>query len=68
MGETNLIDDEVKKALRSLKPEKRPGYDNISSNVVNENIFHPREIYFQSFVTTGNISRNLIICKSVPNL
>ena len=36
MGEANLTDDEVEKALRSLKPNKSPGYDNISSNVVNE--------------------------------
>ena len=41
MGEANLIDDEVKEALRSLKSSKTPEYDNISSNVVNEtsNIF-----------------------------
>ena len=36
MGEGNLTDDELKEALRSLKPNKSPGYDNISSNVVNE--------------------------------
>ena len=43
MGEANLIDDEVNEALRSLRPNKSPGYDNISSNVVNEtsNIFFP---------------------------
>ena len=29
MGEANLTDDEVKEALRSLKPNKSPGYDNI---------------------------------------
>ena len=59
MGEANLTDDEVKEALRSLKLNKSPGYDNISSNVVNETLdifFNPFEIYFQSFVTTGNIS------------
>ena len=27
MGEVNLIDDELKDALRGLKPKKRPGYD-----------------------------------------
>ena len=27
MGEANLIDDELKDALRGLKPKKRPGYD-----------------------------------------
>ena len=26
MGEANLTDDEVKEALRSLKPNKSPGY------------------------------------------
>ena len=36
MGESNLTDDEVKETLRSLKPNKSPGFDNISSNVVNE--------------------------------
>ena len=35
MGETNLTDDELKETLRNLKPKKSPGYDNISSNVVN---------------------------------
>ena len=71
MAETNLTDDEVKETLRSLKPNKSPGYDNISSNVVNEtsDIFlTPLEIYFQFFVTTGDISRKLKSCKGVPNL
>ena len=36
MGEVNLTNDELKEASRSLKPNKSPGYDNISSNVVNE--------------------------------
>ena len=36
MGEANLTDDEIKEALRSLKPNKSPGYDNISTNVINE--------------------------------
>ena len=35
MGEANLT-HEIKDALRSLKPNKSPGYDNISSSVVNE--------------------------------
>ena len=30
MGEANLTDNEVKEILRSLKPDKSPGYDNIS--------------------------------------
>ena len=36
MGEANLTDDEIEEALRNLKPNKCPGFDNISSNVVNE--------------------------------
>ena len=36
MGEANLTDNELKEVLRSLKPNKSPGYDNISSNVGNE--------------------------------
>ena len=36
MGEANLTDDKLKEGLRSLKPNKNPGYDNISSNVVSE--------------------------------
>ena len=36
MGEANLTDDKLKEGLRSLKPNKSPGYDNISSNVVSE--------------------------------
>ena len=71
MGEANLTDDEVKEALRSLKPIKSLGFDNISSNVVNETseiFFTLLEISFQSFVTTGNISRKLKNCKNTPNL
>ena len=45
MGEeANLTDHEIKEAL-SLKPNKSPGYDNISSNVVNE-IFTPLKYIF----------------------
>ena len=71
MGEANLTDDEVKEALRSLKPIKSLGFDNISSNVVNETshiFFTPLEINFQSFVTTGNISRKLKNCEDTLNL
>ena len=71
MGEVNLTDDEVKEALRSLKPIKSLGFDNISSNVVNETshiFFTPLEINFQSFVTTGNISRKLKNCEDTLNL
>ena len=36
MGDASLTEDEVKETLRSLKSNKNPGYDHISSNVVNE--------------------------------
>ena len=55
IGEVNLTDDELKEALRSLIPNKSPGYDNIFSNVVNEtsdiffspSIFRYNREYFQ---------------------
>ena len=34
MSEANLIDNEIKEVLRTLKPNKSPEYGNISSNVV----------------------------------
>ena len=48
MGEANLTADDVKGAIRSLKPKKIPGYDNISLNVVNatSDIFFTRLKYF----------------------
>ena len=48
MGEANLTADDVKVAIRSLKPKKIPGYDNISLNVVNatSDIFFTRLKYF----------------------
>ena len=49
MGEANLTDDELKEALRCLKPHKSPGYDNITSNVVNETsdiLFTPLKYIF----------------------
>ena len=52
MGEANPTDDETKEALRSLKPNKSPGYDNISSNVVNE----PSDIFFTSLKYIFNLS------------
>ena len=66
MGEANLIDDELREASKSLKLNKNPGCDSISSNVVNEtsHIFFARE----SFVTTGHISRKLKNCKGAPSL
>ena len=72
MGEANLTDEEVKEVLISLKPNKSPVYDNISSNVVNETsdifITHLKHIFNLQSVTTGNISRKLKNCKGVPNL
>ena len=52
MGEANLTDDEIKEALRSLKPNKSPGYDNIFSNVVNET----SDIFFTSLKYIFNLS------------
>ena len=52
MGEADLTDDELKEALRSLKPNKSPGYDNISSNVVNET----SDIFFTPLKYIFNLS------------
>ena len=52
MGEANLTDDELKEALRSLKPNKSPGYDNISSNVVNKT----SDIFFTPLKYIFNLS------------
>ena len=69
MGEANLTDDELKEALRSLKPNKSPRYDNISSNVVNET----SDIFFTSLMYIFNLSlqqgifpENLKIAKVSP--
>ena len=51
-GEANLTDDEIKEALRSLKPKKSSVYDNISSSVVNET----SDIFFTSLECISNIS------------
>ena len=59
MGEENLFDDFLKEILRTLKSNKSSGYDITSSNVVRETsdiLFTALKIYFQSFVTTENIS------------
>ena len=58
MGESNLTDDEIKEALRSLKPSKSPEYGNISLSVVDgtSDIFFTPLKYILSFVTTENIS------------
>ena len=69
MGESNLTDDEVKEALRSLKPNKSPGYDNISSNVANETsdiFFTPLKYIFNLSLQQGIFPANLKIAKVSP--
>ena len=61
--------DEVKETLRSLKPNKSPGYDNISSNVVNEtsDIFFTPLKYIFNRLQQGIFPENLKITKVSPN-
>ena len=69
MDEANLTDDEIKEALRSLKPNKSPGYDNISSEVVNETsniFFNPLKYIFNFFLQQGIFPGNLKIAKVSP--
>ena len=69
MGEANLTDDEVKETLRSLKPNKSPGYDNISSNVVNETsdiFFTPLKYIFNLSLQQRIFPENLKIAKVSP--
>ena len=69
MGEANLTDDEIKEVLRSLKPNKSPGYDNISSNVVNETsdiFFIPLKYIFNLSLQQGIFPENLKIAKVPP--
>ena len=69
MGEANLTDDEIKEALRSLKPNKSPGYDNISSSVVNETsdiFFTPLKYIFNLLLQQGIFPENLKIAKVSP--
>ena len=69
MGEANLTDDELKEALRSLKPNKGPGYDNISSNVVNETsdtFFTPLKYIFNLSLQQGIFPKILKITKVSP--
>ena len=68
-GEANLTGDEIKEVLRSLKPNKSPGYDNISSSVVNEtsNIFFtPLKYIFNLSLQQGIFPENLKIAKVSP--
>ena len=69
MGEANLTDDEIKEALKSLKPSKSPGYDNISSSVVNETSdtsFTPLKYIFNLSLQQGIFPENLKIAKVSP--
>ena len=69
MGEANLTDNELKEALRSLKYNKSPGYDNISSNVVNETsdiFFTPLKYIFNLSLQQGIFPENLKIAKVSP--
>ena len=69
MGEANLTDNELKEALRSLKPNKSPGYDNISSNVVNETsdiFFTPLKYIFNLSLQQRIFPENLKIAKVPP--
>ena len=69
MDEANLTDDEVKEALRSLKPNKSPGYDNISSNVVNETsdiFFTLLKYIFNLSLQQGIFPENLKIAEVFP--
>ena len=66
MGEANLTNDEIKEALRSLKPTKSPGYDKISSNVVNETsdiFFTPLKYILNLSSQQGIFPENLKITK-----
>ena len=58
--------NEVKEALRSLKPKKSPGFDNISANVVNETsdiFFTPLKYIFNFSLQQGIFPKNLKIEK-----
>ena len=69
MGEANLTDDEIKETLRSLKPNKSPGYENISSSVVNETsdiLFTPLKYIFSLSLQQGIFPENLKIANVSP--
>ena len=69
MGEANLPDNEVKGTLRSLKPNKSPGYDNISSNVVKETsdiFFTPLKYIYNLSLQQGIFPENLKFAKVSP--
>ena len=69
MGEAILTDDEIKETLRTLKPNKSPGYDNISSSVVNETsdiFFTLLKYIFNLSLQQGIFPENLKIAKVSP--
>ena len=69
MGEANLIDDDIKEVLRSLKPNKSPAYSIISSNVVKETsdiFFTPLKYAFDLSLKQGIFRENLKITKGYP--
>lgn len=53
MGETNLVNDELKEALRSLKSNENHGNDRISSNVEKE----ISDTFFTPLTFNLNLSR-----------
>ena len=69
MGEANLTDNKVKEILRSLKPDKSPGYDNISLNVENDasDIFLTLlKYYFKLSLQQGIFPENFKFAKVSP--
>ena len=69
MGESNLTDDEIKEALRILKPSKSPEYGNISLSVVDgtSDIFFTSLKYIFNLLLQQRIFReNLKIEKVSP--
>ena len=66
MGEANLTDDELKRSLRSLKPNERLGKDSIFSNVVKETsdiFFIPLRYIFNLSLKREIFPGNLKIAK-----
>ena len=57
MGKANLTDDELKEALRSLKSNESPEYDNISLNVLNET----SDIFFTPLKYIFNLSLQQVV-------
>ena len=69
IGEANLIDYKIKEVLRSLKRNKNPGYDSISSSVVNETLdifFNPLKYIFNLLLQQSLFPENLKIAKVSP--